>query len=176
MGNVIWLTGLSGSGKTTLSLKLQEKLRELSVRTELQDGDEVREFFGADLSYERKDRIANVKRIGFAAHLLSRNGVNVIVANIAPYYEVRDFLRKNIPNYIQIYLKSDLESSLKRASKGYYERLKNGNLRNFIGVDDVYDVPRTPDLTIDTINTGIAESVDIIMEHLRKTGKITEDK
>src|SRR5437868_13061141 len=93
MSKIIWLTGLSGAGKTTLSELIVQDFKQSNLPVALLDGDVVRAFFEHDLGYERKDRIQNVKRIAFAAHLLALHGTNVIVANIAPYNEVRDFIR-----------------------------------------------------------------------------------
>jgi len=167
---VIWLTGISGSGKTTLGLKLKSELEKRYSNVEFLDGDFVRDFFESDLGYTRKERIMNVKRIAFAAALLSRNNVNVIVANIAPYYEVRDFIRKHIKNYIQIYLRIPIEEAMKRDPKGHFTRFKNGEMDNFIGLDDDYDIPRSPDLTIDTTSESVEESLNKIIDFLKMKG------
>ena len=166
MGTVIWLTGISGSGKTTLAKSLKAKLAKKSVAAEVLDGDDVRAFFESDLGYSRRERIMNVKRIAFAAMLLARNGTNVIVANIAPYYEVRDFIRRKISNYIQIYLKTSVSKVMERDPKGHYRQAKEGKLKDLIGVDDAYDVPRRPDLIVETDKETVAESVLKIMNFL----------
>ncbi|MBU0573953.1 MAG: adenylyl-sulfate kinase [Candidatus Margulisbacteria bacterium] len=165
MRKVIWLTGISGSGKTTLGRLVYEKFKSLCKRVEFLDGDIVRDFFENDLGYSRRERILNVKRIAFAAMLLAKNDVTVIVANIAPYYEVRDFIRKNIPNYIQVYIKASLDSVRKRDVKGLYGNATN----NMVGIDDAYDIPRNPDITVDTDRESVEESLNKILEHLLVT-------
>lgn len=170
MAHVIWLTGISGAGKTTLGLILKKELEKRWGHVEFIDGDSVRRYFGNDLGYTRKERILNVKRIAFAAMLVAKNGTNVVVANIAPYIEARDFMRNHIKSYIQIYLKISVEKAMKRDVKGHYKKYKEGNLHNIVGVDDTYDIPRNPDLVIDTDANTIEESIQQIMKFLNKKG------
>jgi adenylylsulfate kinase len=169
---VVWLTGISGSGKTTIANALRERLRmALPGRpVELLDGDAVREFFGGDLGYSRADRIQNIKRIIFAASLLQRNGVPTIVANIAPYYEIRDFARRSIVNYVQVYVKCSLEECQRRDVKGHYARLRRGELRDFVGQDDSYEVPRRPDVIVDTEHETLEQCVSRILAYLSQKG------
>jgi adenylylsulfate kinase len=170
---VIWLTGISGSGKSTLAFRLHAILGgERSVA--LLDGDVVRSFFEGDLGYSRQERIANVKRIAFAAKMLSDYGVTVIVANIAPYYEVRDFIRRKLSNYIEIYLDASLRRVMERDAKGLYGGKEERQTQNVIGVDDNYDQPRNPDLVINTDLTSIDDSIARICELLRKRGLIRD--
>lgn len=170
MAKVIWLTGISGSGKTTLGLRLKEQLEKRRGNTAFIDGDAVRRFFEDDLGYTRGERIHNVKRIAFAAAQIAGNGTHVIVANIAPYYEVRDFIRKNIKGYIQIYLKLSLEEAMARDVKGHYAKYKKGEMKNIIGLDDPYDVPRNPNLTVDTEKKGVEECLDMMLDYLTTQG------
>lgn len=169
---VLWLTGISGSGKTTIANLLRAKLqRALPAKAvELLDGDIVRQFFGGDLGYSRADRIHNVKRIIFAASLLQRNGVPTIVANIAPYYEIRDFARQSIGNYIQVYVKCSAAECERRDVKGHYARVKRGEMKDFVGQDDTYDVPRRPDMVVDTERETLDQCVERIWELLRQRG------
>jgi adenylylsulfate kinase len=170
MSNIIWFTGISGAGKTTLSLLLKKELEKKCGHVEFIDGDVVRDFFENDLGYSRKERILNVKRIAFAAMLVAKNGTNVIVANIAPYYEVRDFIRKHIPDYIQIYLKVSTDEVIKRDVKGHYKKYNEGKINNLIGVDDNYDIPRNPDLTVDTELESESDSLKKILKFLENMG------
>ena len=169
-GVVIWLTGIPCSGKTTLSRLLKRELDKKYDPVYILDGDEVRKFFEYDLGYNRADRIHNVKRIAFGAMLLAKCGINVIVANIAPYYEVRDFIRRHIKNYIQIYLKISIEEAMRRDKKGRYQKCKEGKMKNFIGWDDSYDIPRNPDLIVDTGKKTVSESLREILDYLHKIG------
>jgi len=167
---VIWFTGISGSGKTTLGLKLKEELERQKRCVELLDGDVIRNFFGDDLGYTRRERMLNVKRIAFAAMLLARNNTNVVVANIAPYYEVRDFIRKNIKAYIQIYLNLSKDEAIRRDVKGHYKRYREGRMKDFVGLDDAYDIPRSPDLVVNTENESVEESLGKIVDYLKTRG------
>lgn len=169
MAKVIWFTGISGSGKTTLAEMLKTELERTNGHVELLDGDVVRDFFNNDLGYSREERMLNVRRIAFAAHLLCKNGINVIVANIAPYYEVRDFIRSRLgENYIQIFLNSSLEAVVARDTKGHYEKYHNGEEKNLIGLDDAYDVPRNPDLTLSTDQESAEKSFNKLREYINK--------
>jgi adenylyl-sulfate kinase len=167
---VIWLTGISGSGKTTLGIALKKVLEKKYPRLEFLDGDEVRSFFGNDLGYSRPERVLNVKRIAFAAMLLAKHGIPVIVANIAPYYEARDFIRKKIPGYLQVYVKVSVEEARRRDPKGHYRRHDSGQVCGLVGIDDIYDVPRNPDIVIDTEKETVTQSVEKIMRMLAKKG------
>lgn len=146
--HVIWLTGISGSGKSTLGLRLTELFRRCGLPVEFLDGDVVRDFFENDLGYSRPERLLNIRRITFAAKLLSDHGINVVVANIAPYFEARDFIRRKLSRYIQIYCAATLDRVVRSDVKGLYGR---GDTEGpLIGVDDVYDIPRSPDLILHT--------------------------
>lgn len=166
-GHVIWLTGISGSGKTTLSKALFNRLSTLDQPVEMLDGDEVRAFFENDLGYSRAEREANVRRIAFAAYMLAKNGVTVIVANIAPYCSVRNFIRAKLPNYLQVYVKVPLETAQQRDVKGHYKNFKQNSNSPLIGVDDVYEEPRNPDLVVETNRLSELESTDLIYKLLQ---------
>lgn len=170
MGSVVWLTGISGAGKTTLGSHISVWLEQRGHRVEFLDGDKVRDFFNNDLGYSREERVLNVTRICFAAKLLAEHGVTVVVANIAPYYEVRDFIRRRLDKYIQIYVKISVEGARNRDAKGHYADFNSGILSQLIGVDDVYDVPRNPDLVIDTEVLDINKSAKMAVDFLAKRG------
>ena len=171
---VVWFTGISGSGKTTLANLLHKSLKERNVKTEILDGDIVRDFFENDLGYSREERIMNIKRITFAAMLLEKNGVNVIVANMAPFYEARDFIRRKFNgHYFQIYLKASIDKAMSRDTKGMYKKAQDSGDTNVIGVDDAYEVPRNPDLVIDTDNETIAESLAKTVRLLEENGVLS---
>jgi adenylylsulfate kinase len=171
-GHVIWLTGISGAGKTTLANSLQKHLEKYCLQVELLDGDKVREFFENDLGYKRADRIQNIRRITFAAKLLADHGVVAIVANIAPYYEVRDFIRKKLPRYCQIYVKASIEVVALRDVKGLYKDFNCRQMTDLIGLDDLYEIPRLPNLVVDTDKETIECSFQKILDYLLKKGFI----
>jgi len=168
MSYVVWLTGLSGSGKSTIANILHKKLSKHTTKVTILDGDIVRDFFDGDLGYTRQERIANIKRIAFVSYILSKYNILVIVANIAPYYEARDFIRRKIKNYIQIYLKADIETCLRRSPKKYYEKFIKGELNNFVGLDEPYDIPRNPHLVVNTVRYNAEECAEYIYNYLIK--------
>ena len=163
--HVIWLTGISGSGKSTLGLRLTDQFKHCGLPVEFLDGDIVRDFFENDLGYSRRERLLNIRRITFAAKLLSDHGINVIVANIAPYYEARDFIRRKLTNYIQVYCAATVGKVSQRDVKGLYNH--NDKAGPLIGVDDVYDIPRSPDLILHTDTETEDESFLKLQHFLR---------
>lgn len=168
-GCVIWLTGLSGSGKTTLGKKVYRYMNSHTDKpVEFIDGDWTRKFFDDSLGYSRQERIANIKRIVFAAMLLARHGVVTVVSSIAPYYEARKFIRKNIFNYYQIYVKASINRCKKSNKKFLYEKAEEGKIKNVIGVDDVYDTPKNADIVVDTDRETVGESFKKIVDFLRR--------
>jgi len=173
-GFTLWLTGLSGSGKTTIAEGLAEAFGQRNRRFELIDGDRVREFFGNDTDYTRRGRVGNIKRIIFAAKLLSRNGVIALVANIAPYDEIRVFAREQIDNYIQVYVKADLDTCLQRDPKGLYAKALAGEESSVIGLDEPYETPTDSEVTVDTKVQSVAKSVRTILGYLERRGWLSE--
>jgi len=163
MSHVIWLTGVSGSGKSTLALALKSEFEKRSKPVEILDGDVVRDFFENDLGYSREERILNVRRVAFAAQMLSQHGVNVIVANIAPYFEVRDFIRRKIENYTQVFVTATEKTLRERDTKGYYAKFESGQMDNMVGQDDKYDEPRNPDLVLQTDERPIGVCLEMLI-------------
>lgn len=142
-GGVVWFTGLSASGKTTLARATAEALSTRGIRSTILDGDEVRRFFDSDLGFSAEDRARNTRRIGFGAALLAREGLLVLVAAIAPYAEVRAWLRRKIPRLLLVYLDVGVEACRVRDRKGVY-----GGRTPVVGVDDRYDPPHDADLVL----------------------------
>jgi adenylylsulfate kinase-like enzyme len=163
---VIWLMGISGSGKSTLGKFLKERLARTGTPCQLIDGDGVRGFFENDLGYTKEDRIANIKRIIFGAHLLDAAGLTVIVCNIAPFDSLRKFARKKIKGYVQIYLKKDLQQSMLRDVKNIYRNSRGKS--ELVGVDIAFEEPDDSDLVIDTDHHTAAVSLEIIVDFLNK--------
>ena len=150
-GFTIWFTGLSGSGKTTLSKRLESELRRRGIqKVELLDGDVIRTHLSKGLGFSKEDRDANIKRIGFVCKLLSRNGVVAIAAAISPYREIRDFNRKEIGDFVEVYCKCPLETCIRRDVKGLYRKALSGEIKNYTGVDDPYEEPLKPEVILET--------------------------
>ncbi|MBC9784389.1 adenylyl-sulfate kinase [Heliobacterium chlorum] len=170
-GFTLWLTGLSGSGKTTISKGVAEELRRRGQPVEILDGDEVREYLSSDLGFEKADRDRNVKRIGYVAHLLARHGVGVITAAISPYRDTRKAVRElHGPGFVEVHVKTSLETCIQRDVKGLYKRALNGEIPHFTGISDPYEEPEHPEVVIETEGQTVAESVTVIIQYLEEAG------
>lgn len=165
-GFTVWLTGLSGAGKTTIALALEKELSVRGVRTERLDGDVVRESLTRDLGFSHEDRDKNVERVGFVAKLLARNGIGVIAAFISPYRDARNKLRSEIVNFVEVYVAASLETCIARDVKGLYLKALAGEIPQFTGVSDPYEVPETPELVIQTDHETVEESVARVIHYL----------
>ena len=164
----MWLTGLSSAGKSTLARNVSDRLTAMGYRVESLDGDIVRQRLSEDLGFSKEDRDENIRRIGFVAELLSRNGVVVIVSAISPYRAVRDEMRSRITNFVEIYVNAPLEVCEERDIKGLYRRARAGELHGMTGIDDPYEPPLAPHLECRTDLETIEQSVDKILERLSK--------
>lgn len=165
-GLTVWFTGLSAAGKTTLNDAVRERLLANGYPVESLDGDVLRQNLWKDLGFSKADRDENIRRIGFVAELLSRNGIIVLVSAISPYRAVRDEVRIRIGNFVEVYVNAPLEVCEKRDRKGLYGRARAGQLHGFTGVDDPYEPPLQPEIECHTDRETIAESVDKIIRHL----------
>ena len=169
-GVTVWFTGLSGAGKSTLAEALAPELVALGKRVELLDGDAVRTYLSKGLGFSREDRDTNVRRIGWVAQLLTRNGVFVITAAISPYREAREWCRESIRDFVEVHVSTPLEVCAERDVKGLYRRARAGEIPHFTGVNDPYEAPTAPALTLDTQNLSIAEGVAQVLAALRARG------
>ena len=146
---VIWLTGLSGSGKTTIARSFLKKIKKNKIKFVLIDGDIIRNLFSKELSYEKKDRIKQIKKIQLLAKFLSDQDFNVIVAALYSNKQLLDWNKKNIKNYYEVYIKASLDILFKRDTKGLYKNIKNKKRKNIVGIDIKWAPPMNPDLIID---------------------------
>jgi len=169
-GFTIWFTGLSGSGKSTLSDVVEHRLRERGRNVEVLDGDVVRTNLSKGLGFSREDRDTNIKRIAFVCKLLTRNGVACISAAISPYIETREWARREIGNFVEIYVKCPIDVCRQRDVKGLYKRADAGLLKGFTGVDDPYEEPLDAELIIESDKVSIEEGADLIMAKLEELG------
>jgi adenylylsulfate kinase len=174
-GLTLWFTGLSGSGKSTLATYLTPKLKELGKKVEILDGDEVRENLSKGLGFSKEDRDTNIRRIGFVANMLARNGVVAITAAISPYKDVRNEVRsKAQAAFVEVYVHCPIDVLEERDTKGLYKKAKAGIIKNFTGISDPYEAPETPEVTVDTSKETIEESAEKILVFLRKRGLLSE--
>ena len=165
---VIWFTGLSGSGKSTLANFLEQKLYENGIQTYILDGDNIRFGLNKDLDFSDEGRKENIRRIGEVAKLMTDAGIVVLTAFISPFREdrktVRQLLDKN--DFIEIYVKCDLNVCEERDVKGLYSKARAGEIKDFTGIDSPYEEPENPEFVIDTTENSIEESVDRIYTYL----------
>ncbi|TDF99806.1 adenylyl-sulfate kinase [Paenibacillus piri] len=167
-GNVLWFTGLSGSGKTTTAQEVYARLAAAGRPAELLDGDAVRKAICSGLGFSRDDRMENIRRIAFVANLLSRHGVTVLVSAITPYEEMRDYLRKHVNGYVEIYVQCSLAVCEARDVKGLYAKARRHEIGMFTGVSDVYDEPQRADLVISTEHRSVQANALRIVEWLNR--------
>ncbi|MGH9152795.1 MAG: adenylyl-sulfate kinase [Acidimicrobiales bacterium] len=166
-GRTIWLTGLPSAGKTTLACAVAKRVRSGGGRVEVLDGDVVRTHLTKDLGFSRDDRRENVRRVGFLAHLLSRNGVVVVCALISPYRQDRDEVRAlHAGRFFEVHVSAPLDVCAERDVKGLYARQRAGTLRGLTGIDDPYEAPLHPDLVVPTHRQTVEESVEEIWRAL----------
>lgn len=177
-GFVLWFTGLSGSGKTTLSKLVEERLLERGVKVEVLDGDEVRTNLSKGLGFSKEDRDTNIRRIGYVAKLLSRNGVCAITAAISPYREIRDEVRKSVEKratFVEVYCECPIEKLAERDVKDLYKKAIAGEIKNFTGVSDPYEPPLNPEVVCHTGEESIETSFNKILKTLEMMKLIPVD-
>ena len=173
-GVTIWLTGLPSAGKSTIAHGVEPLLRARGQRVEVLDGDAVRPHLAAARGYSREDRGINIRRIGWVAELLARNGVVVLVSAIAPFRDVRDEVRAahaaNGTPYQEVYVATPVDIAADRDVKGLYARQRAGEISGLTGVDDPYEPPVAPDLVIPAHEQAPEDSVALLLRHLTRNG------
>jgi adenylylsulfate kinase len=168
-GFTLWFTGLSGAGKSSLAEAVADVLVSRGRFVEILDGDEVRRNLSTGLGFSKEDRDTNIRRIGFVAGLLSRNGVVAIAAAISPYRAVREEVsRAHQAPFVEVYVDCPLAELVKRDRKGLYARALRGEIPNFTGVSDPYEPPVAPDIHIRTDRELVTESRDRIVMWLEQ--------
>jgi adenylylsulfate kinase len=163
----LWFTGLPLSGKTTIADKVYTELEKLHIPIERIDSKDIRDLI-PDIGFTREDRNRHMHRIGNLVRTLQKNSVSTVASFVSPYTESRKAIRDMVKNNIVVYIKADLETCKARDYKGVYEKALKGELQNFSGVNDVYEEPKHAEITIDTDNLSVDESVKIIVTYVKK--------
>lgn len=166
---VLWFTGLSASGKSTISNALEQKLFELGHHTYLLDGDNVRHGLNKDLGFSDEDRIENIRRIGEMAKLFADAGLIVLTAFISPFRSDRQMVRDLVETneFVEIHMATPLSVCEQRDPKGLYKKAREGQIKNFTGIDSVYEAPESAEITLNTAENDIESCVDIVIDYLR---------
>ena len=171
-GVLLWFTGLSGSGKSTVANELQKKLYDRGKLTYLLDGDNIRHGLCSDLGFELEDRSENIRRIGEVSKLFIDSGIITLGTFVSPLIsdreKVRDLLDKD---FIEVYVKCSLETCEQRDPKSLYKKARDGEIKNFTGIDSPYEEPLNAEIVLETDSKSIDECVDQIIEYLSRNGE-----
>jgi adenylylsulfate kinase len=167
--SVVWFTGLSGSGKSTIADSVEAKLRRRGLKVERLDGDTLRNIFPMT-GFTREERDTHVRRVGFLASKLEQHGVFVVASFVSPYSDSRQFVRGLCASFIEVHVATPLEECERRDVKGLYAKARRGEIRNFTGIDDPYEPPAHPELSIDTRVTTVEAAADQVLQILHQRG------
>ena len=171
-GFTLWFTGLPCSGKTTLSEAVEKKLRALGLDVRHLDGDVIRKEISPNLGFSKKDREVHVSRVANKASFLTLQGVATLVSMISPYRAMRENARQLINPFIEVYVNCPLSVCEKRDVKGMYRLAREGKIKKFTGISDIYEEPLSPELVIDTHLMNVQSCVYKILEYLKEFGLI----
>jgi bifunctional enzyme CysN/CysC len=166
---VVWFTGLSGSGKSTIANILEQKLHTIGKRTYLLDGDNVRHGLNKDLGFTDTDRVENIRRVAEVSKLMVDAGLITLVSFISPFKSERQMARDLLSSdeFFEIFVNTPLEECEKRDPKGLYKKARAGELKNFTGIDSLYEEPENPDIILDTASSNAEELTDQIINFLQ---------
>ncbi len=166
---VIWMTGLSGSGKSTIAGLLERKLFENGYFAQVLDGDNIRSGINNNLGFSMEDRMENIRRIAEVAKLYLNSGIITICAFVSPTIEIRNFAKHIIgpADFLEVFVNAPLEVCEERDVKGLYKKARNGEIKDFTGIDSPFENPIAPDLTLHTSQTSAPESAEIAFRYLQ---------
>lgn len=170
---VIWLTGIPASGKTTIALELKKFYEKKGLAADILDGDEIRKTLSKDLGFSPEDRKEHNRRVIFVAKILAKNGVTTIIPLISPYRETRDYARKEIPEFVEVWIKASVDECKKRDPKGLYKKALAGEIKNLTGLQAPYEEPQNPELVLDTKNQTVEQSTTQLTSKLKELGYLT---
>ena len=168
----IWFTGLSGSGKSTIGQKVAEALQQRGLRVEVLDSGRIRQQVNRHLGFSREEVETNLLRLGYECKLLNRNGVTVIVAAVSPYRDVRDRIREEVVEFVEVHCRCPMEVLVKRGAGELFERARRGEIEHVAGVNAPYEEPLKPEILLNTDQINIEESVANTIATLEVLGRI----
>ncbi len=165
---VIWFTGLSGSGKTTIARATEQYLISKKIAIKVLDGDEIRSGLNKDLGFSLEDRKENIRRVAEVAKILKDAGITVLVSFISPTKEIREMAKIIISkdDFIEVFVDASLEICIKRDVKGLYKKAIKGEIKDFTGIDSLYEAPENPNITLNTEKLSVNEAVQVLIEYL----------
>lgn len=174
---MIWFTGLSGSGKSTIANALQHELFKNNVSVYLLDGDNLRHGINSNLSFSSEDRKENIRRTAEIGKLFVDAGIVVLAAVISPFEKDRLNARKIFPadEFIEVYVKCSLEECEKRDPKGLYKKARNGEIKQFTGIDQPYDEPKNPEIVLDTNQLSLVQSVELLTSYIFESAGLKQN-
>ena len=182
-GATLWFTGLPSSGKSTIAHAVFQRLLDRQLPVELLDGAEVRESLSRGLGFSKEDREEHIRRMGYVAKLLSRNGVIAICAAVSPYRATRDEVRRNTRNFVEVYVECPVEVAEARDTDGWYARARRGEVEEFTGVNAPYEPPAAPEVHIHSDRESVDEAATKVIALLvdrqlipRDAGERTQDE
>ncbi|MFN3160664.1 MAG: adenylyl-sulfate kinase [Rubinisphaera brasiliensis] len=172
---VLWFTGLSGAGKSTVANTVDHLLHQKGIHTFVLDGDNVRMGLNKNLGFSAEDRAENIRRIGEVAKLFANSGIFVLTAFISPYRADRDQVRSILEDgeFIEVLVDASLETCEARDPKGLYKKARAGEIKGFTGIDDPYEAPENPEITLDGDTKSIDELAEEVVQYLSDKGYLS---
>lgn len=167
-GATLWFTGLPSSGKSTIAREVFHLLLDRGLAVELLDGAEVRESLSRGLGFAKEDREEHIRRMGYVAKLLSRNGVIAICAAVSPYRATRNEVRRNTTNFVEVYVECPVEVAEARDTDGWYARARRGEVEEFTGVNAPYEPPEAPEVHIHSDQESVDEAAAKVVQRLEE--------
>lgn len=167
---ILWFTGLSGSGKSTIANAVEVKLHSMGAKTYLLDGDNIRHGLNKDLGFDEKSREENIRRIGEVAKLFVDSGLVVITAFISPFAKDRALARALVQEdeFVEVFIDTPLKVCESRDPKGLYKKARDGEIKDFTGIDSPYEAPLKPELHIKSSGNDIEKMVEKIVKYLKE--------
>ena len=171
----LWFTGLSGAGKSSVANAVAAKLHDKGFRNYVLDGDNVRHGLNSNLGFSADDRAENIRRIGEVSKLMVDAGLFTLTAFISPYRADRDNVREMMGDgeFIEVYVQASLATCEDRDPKGLYKKARAGEIKGFTGIDDPYEEPSAPEITLDSDGKGIEELADEVIHYLEQNGMLS---